>query len=123
MEKASQRTTNGRLAELAVADFVVARGFAILHRNLRLGPLELDLVCREGPVVAIVEVRTRGPRSFARALDSVTPAKQARLRRASTQLWERIKNDESIERIRFDVASVRFTSDGSTHVEYVQAAF
>ena len=62
--------------------------------NLRVGRLELDVVAREGPVIAVVEVRTRGPGAWVRALDSVDAKKRARVRRAGERLWrERFARD------------------------------
>ena len=82
-----RRRELGKRAELAVSDYVTARGCTILHSNLRVGRLEIDLVARDGPVVAVIEVRTRGASSWQRALDSVGPKKRARLRTAGDRLW------------------------------------
>src|SRR5262245_29515921 len=118
----SARAELGRRAELAVADYVLARGWTILHRNHRLGRLEIDLVIREGDVAAIVEVRTRGRSSWQKALDSVDAGKRSRLRAAGERLWTVLSQDASLERLRFDVASVAFLPGGEVHVEYVKAA-
>jgi putative endonuclease len=114
----------GRRAELAVADYLAARGLEILRANVRVGRLELDLVARDGPVVVVVEVRTRGASSYQRALDSVDPRKQARVRAAAERLWrEELSKDASLERLRFDIASVTFEPGGGVRVEHVRAAF
>ena len=112
----------GRNAELAVADYLVANGYDVLERNLRLGPLELDLVAQRGSLVAVVEVRTRGRGAFEGAFESVGAAKRARLVRAVECLWqERLAAAPGIERVRIDVAAVTF--DGAeTRVEYVEGA-
>ena len=67
--------------------YLEARGYRLLARNLRLGALELDLVMRQGPLVAIVEVRTRGAGSFTGPFASVTPTTRTRLLRAADRLW------------------------------------
>jgi putative endonuclease len=112
----------GRLAELAVAEYLFAAGFDLVARNCRLGALELDIVARKGPLLVVTEVRTRGPTAFVRAFESVTRTKRARLTRAVERLW-RDRRDWMIgvERVRIDVAAVVF--EGSeTRVEYVEAA-
>jgi putative endonuclease len=112
----------GRRAELAVADFLVARGFAVLARNLRLGALELDVVARRGGLVVVVEVRTRGAGSFEGAFESISRTKRARLMRAVDRLWrQRFARRPDVERLRIDVAAVRFEA-GQTWVEYVEGA-
>lgn len=98
------------------------RGYEIVATNLRLGHLEIDIVARQGPVVALVEVRTRGAGAWTSPFGSLTPLKRARLRRAGERLWQRhYRNDPSVERLRFDVASVRFVN-GVPEIEYAVAA-
>lgn len=95
-----------------------------MGKNLRVGRFELDLVLREGPVIVVVEVRSRGPGSWQRALDSVDSRKRARIRAAGERLWrDRFARDPSVERMRFDIAAVAFAPDGAAIVEHVKAAF
>jgi len=112
----------GRNAETAVADCLFAEGFAILERNVRLGALELDIVARRGPLVAVVEVRARRPGALVGAFASVTATKRARLRRAVWRLWrERLAAITGVERLRIDVAAVTFVR-GQTRIEYAAGA-
>ena len=47
-----------------------------------------------------------------------------RVRRAGERLWHsRYRHDTSIDRMRFDAASVHFDTNGAATVEYAQAAF
>ncbi|HZU82781.1 MAG TPA: YraN family protein [Polyangiaceae bacterium] len=120
--RSAERHRLGRRAELAVADYLVARGFSVLARNLRLGRLELDVVARRGGLIVVVEVRTRGPGSFERAFESVSRTKRARLARAVERLWrERLARMPSVDRVRIDVAAVTF-EEQRTLVEYIEGA-
>jgi putative endonuclease len=117
-----KRAEIGRRAELAVVDYLVVRGFSILGRNVRLGPLELDIVARQGSLVAVVEVRTRGPTALESAFESIGPTKRARLRKAVERLWrETLEAMKDVERVRIDAAAVTFEG-GVTSVEYVEGA-
>ena len=90
---------------------------------MRIGELEIDIVARKGPVVAVVEVRSRGRTALSSPFGSVGRTKQLRLRRAGERLWQRrYRRDASVERLRFDVAGVNLDSDPVT-IEYVIAAF
>ena len=121
---AKARTERARAAEAAVAAYLEQRGFAVVAQNLRLGRLELDVVARHGPLVVVVEVRTRGAGAWTTAFGSIDSAKRKRIRRAGERLWQRrYKNDASVERMRFDAASVSFDEAGNTEVEYAEAAF
>lgn len=115
-------TEVGRRAETAVADCLFAEGFTILGRNVRLGSLEIDVLARKGPLVLIVEVRTRRKGALVGAFASVTSTKRVRLLRAARRLWrERLSTVPGIERVRIDVAAVTF-SGGQTLVEYAKGA-
>jgi putative endonuclease len=116
------RISLGRQAEAVVREFLIGRGYAILGQNVRVGRLEIDLLVRRGPVVAVVEVRTRGPTSFLPALASLSRAKQTRLLRAADRLWQaEFARQEDVARIRIDVAAVTI-GPGPPQVEYFEAA-
>jgi putative endonuclease len=116
-------TARGSEAEDLVAQWIEAQGMRLVARNLRLGRLELDIVAREGSVVVVIEVRRRDAGSWTSGISSIDPAKRGRIRRAGERLWKaRYRNDSSVDRMRFDVASVHY-SDEVTSIEYVKAAF
>jgi len=111
----------GRQAELSVADYLFADGFSLLGRNVRLGRLELDVVARKGPLVVVVEVRTRRAGAMVRAFESVTWRKRARLARAVDRLWrDRLARTAGVERVRVDAAAVAFVDGGRTEIEYAE---
>lgn len=100
-----------------------AREFQIVATNLRVGQYELDVVARSGPLVVVVEVRTRGKSAWTSGFGSMSAGKRRRIRRAGEWLWQRrYRHDPSVERLRFDAASVAFV-DGEAVVEYAPAAF
>jgi putative endonuclease len=110
----------GQRAEAAVADYLFARGFAVLWRNLRLGPLELDVVARSGALVVVVEVRARRPGALVGPFQSIGRTKRARLLRAVRTLWGRhLVRTQGVDRIRIDAASVTF-EDGKTKLVYAE---
>jgi putative endonuclease len=122
-EGGSPRARLGQRAEEAVAHYLERAGFSIVARNLRLGRLELDIVARRAELILVVEVRTRGVGSWTSGLGSVSRAKRERIRRAGQRLWhDRYRADPSVERMRFDAASVHFEG-GEADIDYVVAAF
>jgi putative endonuclease len=78
-----------------------------------VGRDEIDVVALDGRVLVVVEVRTRAPGSLADPLETITPAKAARLRRAAL----RYLAEHDAEELRIDVAAVR-----GTEVELVENA-
>ncbi|MGA2449707.1 MAG: YraN family protein [Polyangiaceae bacterium] len=112
--------TSWRSAELAAADYLFASGFEVLGRNVRLGPLELDIVARAGKLVVVAEVRTRGPGAFERPFESISWRKRRSLRRAIGRLWEsQLARLDDVDRVRLDAIAVHF-QQGKTYVESAQ---
>ncbi len=115
---------DGIRAERAAAQHLAALGFVIIAVNVRVGRYEIDLLASDGPVLIVVEVRTRGPRALVRALDTIDGRKRARLRLAGKWVWrDRSANDRRFERLRFDCVAVTFDAAGDPQVEHVRAAF
>src|SRR5947207_15718094 len=69
----------GAHAELLAAEFLVARGLAMVARNFRTRFGEIDVIARESETLVFVEVRKRRSDAYGRAATSITAAKRARL--------------------------------------------
>lgn len=122
MEKETTKARGDR-AEAIVVHWLLQNGFVVLGQNVRLGYLEIDIVAREGRVVAVVEVRSRSRSSRTSGFSSFSSEKKLRVRRAGERLWNRrFKRDTSVDRLRYDAASVCW-QDGKAVVEYARAAF
>lgn len=108
----------GQKAEDIAVEFLRARGLQILERNFRRRLGELDIVARDGDILAIVEVRARATDRFGGAAASVDQRKQQRLVRAAALLLQQ-RRDLSHLRARFDVIAV----DGDGKVQWFRHAF
>ncbi|MBS2018964.1 MAG: YraN family protein [Deltaproteobacteria bacterium] len=118
------RHASGREAEDAAVAKLLANGFRVLWRNLRIGALELDIVAKKGDLVVVVEVRTRGKGSFEKPLASISLTKRRTIVRAARALWRgRIAKMEEVRRFRIDVAAVTKDDDGTLEVEWIAGAF
>jgi putative endonuclease len=115
------RLRRGLAAEQLAAEYLQVRGIKILGRNLRCKAGELDLVCLDGGVLAVVEVRQRGSGEFGGAVGSVTWAKQRKIIRA-TQFFLREKNWSHVP-LRFDVVAIEGLPEGVYRVEWIKDAF
>ena len=115
-----ERKERGDRGEAAVADALERRGCAILERQYRCRWGEIDLIVRDPEgVLCFVEVKTRSPGAIAAARESVTPAKQRRLRAAAGYYLAEKELDCPC---RFDVAEVR-DSGGQRRICYLSGAF
>jgi putative endonuclease len=116
------RMKRGAAAEELAAQYLQVRGLRILARNLRCKAGELDLVCLDGGVLAIVEVRQRGSAEFGGALASVTWTKQRKITRAAQFFLRREKQWKNLA-LRFDVLAIEGLPDGAHRIDWVKDAF
>lgn len=111
----------GRLAEdLALARLETA-GLALLARNYRCPPGELDLLLLEGETLVVAEVRYREGASHGSAAESVDGAKQRRIVRA-TQHFLQAHPAHRRRPLRFDVMAVTGSQEPPA-VEWIKDAF
>lgn len=110
----------GRSGEEAAVRWLERAGLEILSRNWRAGRRELDLVVRDGDVVAFVEVKSRrpGPQSAAEALG---PRQRRRLRQAA-EAWIHAHPGIGSE-FRFDLVAVTRRAAGPPEIRHVPGAF
>lgn len=69
----------GQRGEEIAISYLRQQGYTILARNWRCPVGELDIVAREGEMLAFVEVRTRRGSRFGTPEESITLPKQAKL--------------------------------------------
>lgn len=113
----------GRDAEARAAALVQESGFTVLWRNVRIGPLEIDLVARRDDLAIVVEVRGRGAGAYERPLSSVTWNKRRMLLRAARGVWRgRLKKMQDIRRMRIDVIAIAYADEGPPFVEWIAGA-
>ena len=116
------RMLRGVAAEELAAQYLKVRGLKVLARNLRCKAGELDLVCLDAGVLAIIEVRQRGSVEFGGASASVTWAKQRKIIRAAQFFLRRQKHWRNFP-MRFDVLAVEGLPQGAHRVDWVKDAF
>lgn len=111
----SSRPLDGRKALGAAGERLAARhlernGYTILARNVRLPSGEIDLVARRDACLVIVEVRLRRGASAGAALESITRAKQQRLRRLTAEYCAALAKPP--EAVRIDVIGIGLDRGG-----------
>ncbi|WP_188544781.1 YraN family protein [Rhodococcoides trifolii] len=111
----------GARGEDAAVAFLVASGIEVVERNWRCRYGELDVVAREGDTTVFVEVKTRSGTMFGSPEESVTVAKQGRIRRLAG-LWL-IERGGPFVAVRFDVIGVIATPGGQPTVVHHRAVF
>ena len=104
-----QRLETGRFGEELVVKHLQQQGWRVIATNWRCRAGEIDIVAQEDDSLVFVEVRTRRSDSFGTPEESITPRKQARLRRLGATYVQR---SSWTGPWRIDVVAVRLHSGG-----------
>jgi putative endonuclease len=110
----------GRDAERLAEAWLVRRGYVVLDRNHSTRSGEVDLICRDGPVLCFVEVRSRAGRGHGAPEETVDRRKALRVVAAATD-WAR-RHDALDAEVRFDVLALTGSGSG-LGFELFQGAF
>lgn len=109
--------SNGENFAVAFLEF---KGFELLHRNWRAGPLEIDIIAKDKSRLVFIEVKSR--KYYSQNLhpeDMVNSLKQRRLIKAAQKFLMRFPHDGPV---RFDVISI-VSNSFSRHLYYHPDAF
>ena len=112
----------GAAAEQLAAAYLETQGLQVLARNLRCRAGELDLVCLDAQVLAVIEVRQRCSGNFGGALCSVTLNKQRKIIR-TTRFFLATQAQWRARAVRFDVFAVEGSPEGAHQIVWIRDAF
>jgi putative endonuclease len=95
----------GAWGENLAADYLLAKGYELLARNVRTEVGEIDLIARKDGLLSFVEVKTRRNDRFGAPEEAITPVKQQRMADAA-ELWFAAHPEETGE-WQLDVIAIR----------------
>lgn len=110
----------GNQGETLAANFLVEKGYKILHRNWVSGKKELDIVAEDGGMLVIVEVKTRSTETWEHPKEAITNGKIKNIVNAAEAY---IFEFDIMMETRFDIVSVIPQRDGSFRIEHIEDAF
>lgn len=116
------RLARGLAWEARAAEYLEARGLVVLARGYRCRLGELDLVCRDGHHLVIVEVRARSSGALCSAAESIGAHKQRRIVLATRHLLMRHR-EWSTAPIRFDVVAFDAIDREEPRINWIKNAF
>jgi putative endonuclease len=112
----------GRRWEAAAAEYLESQGLSVLARGYRCRLGELDLVCRDGRMLIIVEVRARATNPYGTAVTTIGPHKRARIIQATRHLLMR-HSEWSKASVRFDVVTFDAIETATPAILWIKNAF
>jgi len=112
----------GRAGEEVAAEFLERKGWTIRGKNVRVGPLEIDLIASRDDVLAFVEVKSRTGEAFGCPLEAISPRKMRHVARAAAG-WIRQRGGVPVPTIRFDAIGVWWPTGRTPRVLHVPDAW
>lgn len=114
------RQALGLLGERIAARWLSRQGWEIVEHRFRSGHRDVDLIARQGGVVAFVEVKARRGDAFGSPVEAVHARKRRELSR-SAQVWVD-RHGAANAQYRFDVIGVLLDGE-RVRVRHVPDAF
>lgn len=115
----AQHNIQGQEGENTASEYLIQKGYQILHRNWRCGHKELDIVAQKENTIIFVEVKTRKNTLFGSPQDAVNDKKIRRIISSADAYIKFYKIDNPI---RFDIVSI-ITDEGNKMIEHIEEAF
>ena len=111
---------SGRNGEDLAVEFLLKKGYRILHRNFRFERGEIDVVADDGGVLVFVEVKARRSKQFGEPEEAVSLHKRAQLRKTAKGYLFRYEIDDT--ECRFDVIAIEYDRN-VTSIRHIENAF
>jgi putative endonuclease len=116
----ASRIELGRAGEKAAADLLRKRGYEIVGSGFQARRGELDLVCRRGSDLVVVEVKTRTDDSFGSPVEAVGTRKRRSLMTAAAE-YRALSGWRGP--IRYAVIGLTVKPDGGFRSELIEDPF
>jgi putative endonuclease len=116
----ANRAELGRAGEKAAADLLRKRGYEIVGAGFLARRGEIDLVCRRGNVLVVVEVKTRTSDAFGTPLEAVGSRKRRAIMSAAAEYRAL---SEWRGPIRYALVGLTVRPDGDFDAELVEDPF
>ncbi len=116
----SKHSKIGVKGEQIAADFLLNKGYFIIHRNWRSGKKEIDIIAFKDEVLAIVEIKTRSRSDFGFPEEAVNKKKQQYLKVAAAAF---IAANPQYINIRYDIISVLLDKESIKEIIHFKEAF
>jgi putative endonuclease len=110
----------GRIGEDLAADWLVHRGFTLLHRNWRHGRFEVDIIAGSKGVLHFIEVKTRRSSAFGHPEEGVSRKKIEHILQGASA-WLHKRNVQhgrwpQYRRVQYDVLAITLNGDANPEI-------
>ena len=116
----ANHNNTGQLGEKMAAEYLLKRGFNILHKNWRHSHWEVDVIASLNDTLHFIEVKTRRTNKFGFPEDDVTKKKMENLINASEEyllLYPQWKQ------IQFDILSISILKNKPAEYFFIEDVY
>lgn len=110
----------GKEGEELAAQWLIAKGYTLLHRNWRHSYHEIDIIATKGKFLHFIEVKARKASSLGNPEDSVTKKKFKHLQKAANEFL--FLNPE-YKWIQYDILSITIQRSGEADYFLLEDVF
>jgi len=116
----SKHNKIGIKGEQIAADFLLNKGYIIVHTNWRTGKKEIDIIAQKDDMLVIVEIKTRSRSDFGYPEEAVNRKKQLFLKEAAAIF---LNDNPQYRNMRFDIISVLMNGEQVKEIMHFEEAF
>lgn len=110
----------GKEGEKLAAEWLVERGFTLIHQNWRYSHYEIDIVATKDKFLHFIEVKARNYSPFGYPEDSVTKKKFKNLQKAADQY---LFLNPRHSWIQYDILSITLHKDKEPEYFFIEDVF
>ena len=110
----------GLLGEKMAAEYLLKKGFSILHQNWRHGHWEVDVIASNNDVLHFIEVKTRRTKKFGFPEEDVTKKKIENLINASEEF---LFLNAGWKLLQFDILSINLTKNMPVEFFFIEDVY
>lgn len=110
----------GKQGEQLAENFLLKKGFIILHRNWRHSRYEIDIVALKNNVPHFIEVKTRSSKQFGEPEESVTKKKIRFLLQAAGEF---LYQHPQYKNFQIDILSINMHSEAGAAYFFIEDVY
>ena len=110
----------GSTGEAMAVEYLLGKGYNILHQNWRHSHWEVDIIAEKETVLHFIEVKTRRTRQFGFPEDDVDKKKIKNLINAAE---EYLYQQPQWKRIQFDILSITMLKDEAVEYFFIEDVY
>lgn len=116
----AQHNLTGSSGEALAAQYLIKKGYRLLHQNWRHRHWEVDIIAERDAVLHFIEVKTRLNKKFGNPEDSVDDKKIQYLINAAE---EYLYQQPQWNRIQFDILSISILKDEPVEYFFIEDVY